>query len=334
MSSGRGISVIIPTYNDARYIEDAVRSVYAQKTALPFEVIVIDDGSTDPESLRAIDDVQNQYPDLIVIRHEHNKGAAVARNSGIEAARFSHILPLDVDVRISTNLALRRHGGYMDRAVSLLESDPDTVLVYSRKNQFGAVRSPYSRHVAPYSERDIVSWNMIGPFTVYRREDVLAIGGYNDYLRNWQDWDIVVALINRRIADGRPAKVHQFEEPYLEYRIRGDGTNITSNPTVKHADVLRAMIARSPEIYARHFPDMTGEKLIEHMIRRWRQYYASADRRLVFECVAHPIDSYKGGKLTHCVDVVMGRLAREWRAITRRSPPPANPPAPVATPGL
>ena len=86
------ISVIIPAYNSARYIEEAVRSVLGQHLK-PDEIIIVDDGSTDetPEILAGF-----TGPGIITIRQE-NSGAASARNRGIQAATGSLIAFLDSD---------------------------------------------------------------------------------------------------------------------------------------------------------------------------------------------------------------------------------------------
>lgn len=87
------VSVIIPTYNRAHVLGRAVRSVLNQ-TYQDFELIVVDDGSSDgtSEAVRAFAD-----PPIRYLRHERNRGAAAARNSGIEAARGEYVAFLDSD---------------------------------------------------------------------------------------------------------------------------------------------------------------------------------------------------------------------------------------------
>lgn len=85
------VSVIIPTYNRANWICEAVDSVLSQ-TVSPFEVIVIDDGSDDdtPERLR-------HYENRITVLTQKNKGVSAARNVGIKVARGRYIALLDSD---------------------------------------------------------------------------------------------------------------------------------------------------------------------------------------------------------------------------------------------
>ena len=84
------VSVIIPVYNGARYLRAALESVFAQ-TYCSFEVVVVDDGSTDDSG-----DIAQSFPEVRYMRQE-NQGVAAARNNAIEAARGEFFAFLDQD---------------------------------------------------------------------------------------------------------------------------------------------------------------------------------------------------------------------------------------------
>ena len=84
------VSVIIPVHNGARYLRAALESVFAQ-TYRPFEVVVVDDGSTDDSGV-----IAQSFQDVHYI-HQANEGVAAARNNGIEAARGEFLAFLDQD---------------------------------------------------------------------------------------------------------------------------------------------------------------------------------------------------------------------------------------------
>lgn len=84
------VSVIIPVYNGGRHLRAALESVFAQ-TYCPFEVIVVDDGSTDDSGA-----IPQSFPDVRYI-HQSNQGVAAARNHGIEAAQGEFFAFLDQD---------------------------------------------------------------------------------------------------------------------------------------------------------------------------------------------------------------------------------------------
>src|SRR5262249_22609977 len=90
---GPSVSIIITTFNHARFLADAIRSALAQ-TVTPSEVIVVDDGSTDDPA-----QVVAGFPEVRMIR-QSNQGLAAARNTGWRAAVGDHVVFLDADDRL------------------------------------------------------------------------------------------------------------------------------------------------------------------------------------------------------------------------------------------
>src|SRR5262245_45417951 len=87
----RLVSVVIPAYNSGRFIADAIESVLAQGP-LDMELLVVDDGSTDQTA-----EVVGRYGDAVTLIRQANAGAAVARNTGMRAARGRYVAFLDAD---------------------------------------------------------------------------------------------------------------------------------------------------------------------------------------------------------------------------------------------
>lgn len=117
------VSVIIPTYNCAAFVEESIRSVLDQSYRR-LECIVIDDGSTDdtPAVLAAIDD-----PRLVVIRTE-NRGISAARNTALDHARGDYIAFQDADDRWCP--------GKLERQVAIMEAESDVVAVFTNLRRF------------------------------------------------------------------------------------------------------------------------------------------------------------------------------------------------------
>lgn len=94
-----GLSVVLPLYNGARFVEAAIISIIEQK-GLPanWEVIVVDDGSTD-DGVERCRHLARRYPQIIVDQHETNLGVAVARNRGVALGRYEHLGFIDQDDR-------------------------------------------------------------------------------------------------------------------------------------------------------------------------------------------------------------------------------------------
>jgi len=126
------VSVIIPTYNRAKFVVQAVQSVLEQDYA-PLEIIVVDDGSTDntEEELKP-------YLSRIIYRRQRNHGAAVARNAAIQASRGEYIATLDLDdvwkegkVRLQVDF-LERHRQYAMVGCNVVQIDSEGIVISAR----------------------------------------------------------------------------------------------------------------------------------------------------------------------------------------------------------
>jgi glycosyltransferase involved in cell wall biosynthesis len=176
------LSIIIPCYNQGQYLAESIRSVLGSAYT-DIEIIVVDDGSTDPETCQILDALG--YPKARLIRRK-NGGLAAARNTGITGAKGKYILPLDADDRIGP--------AYIGQAVAALEANPDVGIVYCRAEKFGAEAGPW--RLAPFSDWRMRLGNSIFCSAVYRRTDWLAVGGYDETLRRgWEDWDFWISLL-------------------------------------------------------------------------------------------------------------------------------------------
>lgn len=90
----------MPAYNSERFLERCVRSILCQQTSVRYEVICINDGSTDG-SLRILERLQSEYPELLRVVSQDNQGISVTRNRGIELAKGEYIGFLDNDDYVS-----------------------------------------------------------------------------------------------------------------------------------------------------------------------------------------------------------------------------------------
>ena len=119
------VSVIIPTYNRLDYVQEAIDSVLAQ-TYTDYELIVVDDGSTDGTG----DTLKARYGDRIRYLWQENQGWPAARNHGVSIAQGEYIAQLDSD-----DLWLPEK---LVRQVPVLDACPEAVLVFSHVMQIDA----------------------------------------------------------------------------------------------------------------------------------------------------------------------------------------------------
>lgn len=200
------VSIIIPCYNHAHYLKEAIESVLAS-TYENVEIIVVNDGSTSEESIEIFKKFSMPKTKII---HQDNQGPSTARNTGIKNANGKYILPLDADDKINKN--------YIRKAVELLENNENIGIVGPKTELFGAQQGVFE--LSKYKFPDILTGNCLVCSCMYRFEDWQKIGGYNSNMtEGWEDWDFWLSLIEL----GR--EVHQFNEVMFYYRIHDVSRN-------------------------------------------------------------------------------------------------------------
>jgi glycosyltransferase involved in cell wall biosynthesis len=179
------VSVIIPTYNRAHLVGEAIQSVQDQ-TFTDLELIVVDDGSTDhtEEVVRSFTDLRLKY------LKRPNGGVSAARNTGLEACAGEFVAFLDSDdLFLPEKLALQ---------VAKISTDPEVGLVYGRYYTAVAEESP--RKVAgrcyPQLElRDLLLGPMFHWSTVLVRRSYLdEIGEFDEQFRVGEEWELTLRL--------------------------------------------------------------------------------------------------------------------------------------------
>ncbi len=223
------VSVIIPCYNQGAWLDEAVASVLAQ-TRRDFEIIVVNDGSTD----RATNELLASYnrPGVMVIRTE-NRGLAMARNTGIEKARGEFILPLDADDCIAPT--------YLELALERMERDSSLGVVYCRGELFGDRSGPINAPL--FSHWGMLVSNLIFCTALFRRSDWKRVGGYNpEMVYGCEDWDFWLSLLEL----GRTA--YRIPETLFRYRVRESSMNRAMDDARRLA-MFRKIVANHPKLY-------------------------------------------------------------------------------------
>ena len=176
------VTIVIPVYNHLPFLAECLASILAQTIPL-WEAIVVDDGSKNRDTaaiVRALAD-----PRIRCIQHEHNRGLAAARNTGIRAGRARFVLPVDHDDRLAPT--------YLEAVLAVIGDGNTYDAIFTEFMTFGAS----SEHV-PYAVRDVEAllteqW-IPRPGTMFRRSLWERTGGYceADALRpgneDWEFW--------------------------------------------------------------------------------------------------------------------------------------------------
>lgn len=222
------VSIIIPCYNQAQYLAEALESVLNQ-THQVWECIIVNDGSPDNTEEVAMEWCKKDT--RITYLKKANAGLSAARNSGIAIAQAEFILPLDADDKLGYN--------YISLALKEFELDSTIKVVYCKALKFGEEEGLLS--LVPYSLYNLSRNNMIFPSAMYRKKDWERVGGYEvDMIYGWEDWEFWIAVLK----DG--GNVKRIDEVCFYYRIKSvsmlksineeKGKYLIDYMSVKHAD--------------------------------------------------------------------------------------------------
>jgi glycosyltransferase involved in cell wall biosynthesis len=286
------ISVVIPCYNQAHYLGEAISSALDQNYQ-NIEVIVVDDGSTDGTA-----EVAGRYSQVKCIR-QANRGLAAARNRGLEASRGEYVVFLDADDRLAP--------GAIAVGTGWLDSHPDCAFVSGHYNLIDAEGWPMPHMASPCAEADhyraLLRRNYIGmPATVmYRRPVLEIVKGFDTSRRACEDYDLYL-----RIARRFPVLCHH----HLVAEYRQHGGNMSRNYAL--------MIRSSLSVLRSQWKFVRGDEKLERAyregIRSWKDYYAGGLIKQVKNCLG----------LREWRNALLGSLAllrHHPRAFTRRVAP-------------
>jgi glycosyltransferase involved in cell wall biosynthesis len=232
------VSIIIPSYNDTRYLGDAISSALSQ-TYKNIEVIVVNDGSTNEEDIEFFKNYQNPKVKII---SKSNEGLAIARNTGINESKGEFFVPLDSDDKIKPS--------FLEETMSLMSEDVG--VVYTDQEFFGV-----EDKVMPMKDFDFVyllSRNHVSVCSLVRRsayDEVVKVNyhGYNPNMKfGYEDWDLWISVAEQ----GWQFKC--LHTPLFMYRKRDDSM---SSSTIKNHDFLiNQIVENHSDTYTKYSLDI------------------------------------------------------------------------------
>lgn len=204
------ISVYITNHNYEKYLQQAIESVLKQ-TYEDFELIIIDDGSSDNSC-----DIIEEYRDheKVTIIYQQNKGLNVTNNVAMRVSKGTYIMRLDADDFLAETA--------LDDMVTLLEKDEDLGLVfpdYYYVDEKGQITGEERRHNFD-SEVSLFDQPAHGACTMIRLDFLKKLGGYNESFTCQDGYDLWLKFITHY-------KVTNINKPLFYYRKHGN--NLTTN---------------------------------------------------------------------------------------------------------
>lgn len=234
------VSIVVPCFNGGRFLDGLLASL-ARQTFRDFEIIVVDDGSTDPDTLKRI----ASLPSEIIVVRQANAGLAAARNAGFERATAELVLPLDCDDELEPS--------FLAEAVTLLtESSSEFCFVFSHMRVRGAINGVLPRH---FDRFDQLFLNRLPYCLLMRKSAWAAVGGFDSSMRDgYEDWEFNIRLTAFGCCG------IEIKRPLFIYFVSNEGMLLSRSARI-HGKLWRDIIGRHPEIY--------NVRAIRALRRRW-----------------------------------------------------------------
>ncbi|MFV9550617.1 glycosyltransferase [Algibacter sp. PT7-4] len=203
MNPNSNVTIIIPCYNDGKFIHEALNSALNQ-TLKADKIIIIDDGS-DTETKAVIDKIK--YDNVDVISQE-NRGVSCARNKAISLATTGYILNLDADDYLEPT--------FIEKTVEVLKKNKQVGVVssycrsFKGKNTEVEIIKPLGGNI-----KDFIVKNNGRANSIFRKQCWIDVGGYDEkMLKGYEDWEFWIAILKQGYS------MHIVKEVLTHYRIK------------------------------------------------------------------------------------------------------------------
>lgn len=248
-SAPPAVSIIIPVYNTAAFVADALDSVLAQ-TFSDYEVLVVNDGSPDTELLER---ELEPYSERIRYLRQENAGVSTARNNALAVARGRYVAMLDSDDRW--------HPEYLASQVAVLDADPSVHVVYPDALRFGG--GPEQRYSEQYPVGGEITFGRVlarerqvyGGVTA-RMDAVVAAGMYDPELRMAEDFELWLRILHRG------GRIVYNDRVLAYYRYRPGSHTSSHRPMLENLARVLDKVGRTMELEP-------GEREVLERQRAW-----------------------------------------------------------------
>jgi len=233
------VSIIVPCYNGGRFLDQLLSSLQAQ-TFRDFEVIIVDDGSTEPETIATL----ARLPPEIRLVRQANAGLPAARNAGFRSARADMVLPLDCDDVLEP--------AYLAETVGALYSAPaDVGFVFTHMRLSGVLEGVYKTRFDRFDQLFI---NRLPYCMLLRKSAWAAVGGYDESMGDGsEDWEF-----NIRLAQANFNGI-EITKPLFVYAIRPEGMLLSKTARLQ-GTMSRSIRSKHEQLYQ---PSM--------LVKRWHE---------------------------------------------------------------
>jgi glycosyltransferase involved in cell wall biosynthesis/GT2 family glycosyltransferase len=220
------VSIVIPAYNPASYLLEAIASARAQ-THPRTEIILVNDGSDQRESLAILEQASRLVSAYI---EQPNRGLGAARNTGFRAAHGERVVPLDADDLIQP--------GYVSDCLTAMSAD--AAYVYTDYLVFG--NHNYRQDIPDYNFYQLLDRNFLTYAALIKKAAWEEANGYDESMRlGYEDWEFWLRLGSLGLFGKHVRK------PLFQYRKQG--ASMYDNARAHHPEIVAYIQGRHPELY-------------------------------------------------------------------------------------
>lgn len=266
------VAIVIPCYNDQPFLPAAIAAIAAEE---PTEVVVVDDGSDDPGTLRLLDALPESGVRVV---HQRNAGPAAARMAGVAATQAPYVLPLDADDLLGP--------GSVAALADALDAHPEAGVAWGDMELF----RPSGARVQASGPDALDPWlityvNELPLSALFRREVLLRAGGYQ-LREGYEDWDLWMALAEQGV---RGIYVRRLVERHREH-----GARRWSQDFSRHGRALTVLRERHRDLFASRAANLRRssaprrQKLLLPMIEA-AGFMSAATKYRLAHLVSHPL---------------------------------------------
>lgn len=228
------VAIVITCYNLGAYLREAYDSA-CERTLPGVEIVIVDDGSTDPETQRVLAELASEQARVL---HLENGGVARACNIGIRATSAPYIVCLDADDRLRPE--------YLACAARVLDKDPEVGLVTPYYTTFGLTDEVYATDVIKLPE--LLVDNPVAPSAMFRRTGWEGVGGFCEAMTSLQDWELWISIVESGL------RVHVIPEILFEKREREGSLLSTTRDPENYVRIMSQIYERHGATYT-HYED-------------------------------------------------------------------------------
>lgn len=249
------VSIIIPCYNHGAFIVEAIDSVKKNNSDKNYEIIIVNDGSTDKATIETLRLLEAKGYQVV---NQENQGLSAARNAGIRKASGKYILPLDADNMINPD--------YYRKAISLMENNADISIVYSDAILFG--ERDEVRKAGAFNPEQLMAGNFIDACAVFRKEVWIKNQGYDTHLPFgfYEDWEFWLNALSNGF------QFSYIAAPLFYYRVNTTGLLSVGSDPDKRQQVVGYIMNKHNRLILSHYREVISN--LHGALANWESHQA------------------------------------------------------------